>query len=1008
LAATDLCCDDGNGEMEDFIEIYNPGDEAIDIGGLWVTDDLDDTGNWEQIPTTDATTTTVAAGGHIVIWADKDQDTQGILHTDDIKLSGGGEEIGLIFISGTDTIFVDSLSFGEQTDDISYGRYPDGSANWEYFDTPTPGTANQTNPQTITAIYDIQYVADPSTDDESPLNGQEVTISGVVTTEFWGGGNSHLYVQDAAGGWNGIIVYQSGGWDEFDFSSPLGTVHSVAEGDSVTFTGTVNEYYGLTQIIDVSEFMIHGPAEAMIEPTVVTPVQVMTDGADAEKFESCLIAVHDVSVDDPDIGYGEWSVTDGTNSVRVDDRWDYYFWPEEGQALAEVVGCLDYSFSNTKIQPRLARDVVEDGVTRIQRINQVLYSDLLKLSEDNIYDQSYFVDDIVTVEGIVTVSTELSFAGDGVKIVFEDYNGGPWSGMVCYDSTAVELGNQPIGRLVRVTGTIAEYGSGTYDGNVTEIFTSQPIQPLGLDTSGISIDTIQTGDLRDPLSGEQWGAVWVEINDAMVIQNDLDYGQWTIDDGTGEIKIGTNSIAEEWDDWQRPPVGSFVQSIRGWVYNRHGYYEDSTAYKLEPNYPSDIVFGAGPPIIADVSRDPCVPLSSDNVVVSVNITDNSTISEASIYYRLNSGSWNIVSMSNTSDDTWAGSIPPDGTQDAFVEYFVKAADDGADQSEIKWSEFPDAENGNYLGYRTTDDDLTIHDVQYSPWPSGVSPYLDCFVTVAGIVTSDSEDYQSGSFNSYALQSESAQWSGLFFDGDNIPDLSRGDEITLTGKVHEYYGSTSMDSVSNINILSSNNAISPLMVSTSDLAESADELEAYEGCLVSVSNVTITSIDQYDWSIADNSNESCLMDDDMATMEADNYMSSLVVDDMLATVSGIFNYSFGTYKIEVRDMGDLDQLGVDDSDGMINKYALYPNYPNPFNPETKIHFQLANNSDVQLVIYDILGRKIRTLVSNYLDVGNHVVTWDGLNEDGANVASGMYVYRIEAGDFIDYRKMLLVR
>jgi len=100
--------------------------------------------------------------------------------------------------------------------------------------------------------------------------------------------------------------------------------------------------------------------------------------------------------------------------------------------------------------------------------------------------------------------------------------------------------------------------------------------------------------------------------------------------------------------------------------------------------------------------------------------------------------------------------------------------------------------------------------------------------------------------------------------------------------------------------------------------------------------------------------------------------------------------------------------VDDSDGMINKYALYPNYPNPFNPETKIHFQLANNSDVQLVIYDILGRKIRTLVSNYLDVGNHVVTWDGLNEDGANVASGMYVYRIEAGDFIDYRKMLLVR
>ena len=168
------------------------------------------------------------------------------------------------------------------------------------------------------------------------------------------------------------------------------------------------------------------------------------------------------------------------------------------------------------------------------------------------------------------------------------------------------------------------------------------------------------------------------------------------------------------------------------------------------------------------------------------------------------------------------------------------------------------------------------------------------------------------------------------------------------------------------------------------------------------------MNQYDWSIADNSNVNCLMDDDMSTMEADNYMSSLAVDDMLSTVSGIFNYSYGTYKIEVRDIGDLGELGIDGSDGLLNKYALYPNYPNPFNPETKIHFQLANNSDVQLIIYDILGRKIRTLVSNHLNVGNHVVTWDGLNEDGANVASGMYVYRIEAGDFIDYRKMLLVR
>lgn len=200
-----------------------------------------------------------------------------------------------------------------------------------------------------------------------------------------------------------------------------------------------------------------------------------------------------------------------------------------------------------------------------------------------------------------------------------------------------------------------------------------------------------------------------------------------------------------------------------------------------------------------------------------------------------------------------------------------------------------------------------------------------------------------------------------------------------------------------------------IVSTADLAQNADEVESYEGCLVTVSDVTVSSVNQYDWSIKDESNISCLMDDDMATMEADNFMSGLVVGLTLETVSGIFNFSFGTYKIQIRDLADLGTLSIDDDfDGITREFALYPNYPNPFNPETRIRFQLAKHSDVKLMIYDVLGRKVRTLVSNKMDAGNHVVNWDGLNDQGANVASGMYIYRIKAGDFIDYRKMLLVR
>ena len=68
--------------------------------------------------------------------------------------------------------------------------------------------------KTVTSIYDIQYVEDPDTDDASPLNGQEVTIHGIVTAEFWGSDQyRYMFVQDSEGPWNGIVCFEYGGLD---------------------------------------------------------------------------------------------------------------------------------------------------------------------------------------------------------------------------------------------------------------------------------------------------------------------------------------------------------------------------------------------------------------------------------------------------------------------------------------------------------------------------------------------------------------------------------------------------------------------------------------------------------------------------------------------------------------------------------------------------------------------------------------------------------------------------
>jgi predicted CXXCH cytochrome family protein len=90
------------------------------------------------------------------------------------------------------------------------------------------------------------------------------------------------------------------------------------------------------------------------------------------------------------------------------------------------------------------------------------------------------------------------------------------------------------------------------------------------------------------------------------------------------------------------------------------------------------------------------------------------------------------------------------------------------------------------------------------------------------------------------------------------------------------------------------------------------------------------------------------------------------------------------------------------------YSLSQNYPNPFNPSTKIKFSLPKAEDVLIKIYDITGREVYTLVNQKMQPGNYIATWTSVNMEGKSVASGVYFYRIVAGDFVESKKMILVR
>ncbi len=136
LASNTNGATDETGQHDDWLELFNASNSPVDIGSMYLTDNLDLPNKW-IIPATNPASTTIAPGGFLLIWLDGEP-TQGILHAN-FKLSAGGEDIGLFAADGSR---IDALSFGPQTANIAYGRSTDGGSDFQFFTSPTPLASN--------------------------------------------------------------------------------------------------------------------------------------------------------------------------------------------------------------------------------------------------------------------------------------------------------------------------------------------------------------------------------------------------------------------------------------------------------------------------------------------------------------------------------------------------------------------------------------------------------------------------------------------------------------------------------------------------------------------------------------------------------------------------------------------------------------------------------------------------------------------------------------------------
>jgi len=119
---------------------------------------------------------------------------------------------------------------------------------------------------------------------------------------------------------------------------------------------------------------------------------------------------------------------------------------------------------------------------------------------------------------------------------------------------------------------------------------------------------------------------------------------------------------------------------------------------------------------------------------------------------------------------------------------------------------------------------------------------------------------------------------------------------------------------------------------------------------------------------------------------------------------IWNF-FSRYDIN----GLIPPVGIEDSNEITYvKSVLSQNYPNPFNPTTKINYSLKENSKVSINIYNIKGQKVKQLVSDQLSTGQHSAVWNGKDNNGRSVSSGIYFYKLKTGNFEKTRKMILMK
>jgi len=306
----------------------------------------------------------------------------------------------------------------------------------------------------------------------------------------------------------------------------------------------------------------------------------------------------------------------------------------------------------------------------------------------------------------------------------------------------------------------------------------------------------------------------------------------------------------------------------------------------------------------------------------------------------------------------------------------------------------------------------------------------------GLFTTNEDTDYSGTFSASDAEGDSLTYSIL--DSTDNGTLILSDPISGTftySPIENFNGSDSLTFSVSDGILLDTGTVNITVVGLND-APSSFSLSEQDSVYITMDNFATDSI-SFTWDESIDVDGDELLYDFTASLivngqvKAEYNSSSLTIREMKIDHQSVFDEIFAAqamfgeieWDVSVRDSmvevtsenGALT-LGVNASAAVLSingellpeVFSLHQNYPNPFNPVTKLRYDLPENGHVNITIYDMLGREIKTLINQTQDAGYRSIIWDATNDYGKPVSAGIYLYQIQVGEYISTKKMVLLK